>query len=154
MPRSQGKSQKAAANPGRHRLPEWGTMGHQLPSCQGPCGFQRGQMLTFLSKQAQTSTESKAEDQIGLGRKARSCNRVTPGEEKKLWSQSNLQLPKIAQSLSCLQSTRINSEAWVWQLQHAQKKCAVHLENEGCPLWQGFLFWQCEKRFSCLTATT
>lgn len=41
-------------------------------------------MLTFLSKQAQTSTESKAKDQIWLGRKARSYNRVIPGEEKKL----------------------------------------------------------------------
>lgn len=131
----------------------WMTMAHQLPSCQGPCGFQRGQMLTFLSKQAQTSAESKAKDQIWLGRKARSYNRVIPGEEKKLWSQSNLQLPRIAQFLSCLQSTWINSEAWVWQLQHAQKKCAVHLENEGCPLWEEFLLWQWDKHFSCLTAT-
>lgn len=51
MPSSQGKSQKAAANPGRHQIPEWGKMGHQVPSCQGPCGFQGVQKLTFLRKE-------------------------------------------------------------------------------------------------------
>ena len=129
MPCSQGRSQKAAAKPGRRWLPEQGTLGHQLPSCHGPRGFQRGPTLMLLrTEQGGTDKQRKQSQRANLVReKGQILHQRNPWGRKEAVKSIKLQLQRLAQFLPCLCSTCINSETWVWQLQHAQKKCAVCL---------------------------